>query len=377
MDIKTINKFRKQLLKKLNFHPYDIKKTIEQYPDSIYYMIIGERTGGKTYSSLDYCLERYFLYGEEFVYLRRFEEDIKKKRMDQVFSPFVNSGYISMISEGKYNDVYYYAGKFYLCETHDDKRIRAEKPFAYALSINTMVHDKSTSYPNVVNLIFDEFLTRQVELVDEFADFMNVISTIFRTRENCKIIMLGNTVNKYSTYFKEMGLNHVTSMSPGSIDVYNYGDSKLQVVVERTTPQETNGKPNDYIFAFDNPRLKMITGGAWEVDIYPHIRWKYLPKDVVLTFWIDFDDALLKCDIISDDMGTYIHIKPHTSERKRNDEIVYGPECSPDPYHIRRITDPVNNVTKVIRDLFKSDKVFYSSNEVGEIVRNYLIWCKK
>ena len=155
MDIKTINKFRKQLLKKLNFHPYDNKKTIEQYPDAIYYMIIGERTGGKTYSSLDYCLERYFLYGEEFVYLRRFEEDIKKKRMDQLFSPFVNSGYISMITEGKYNDVFYYAGKFYLCETHDDKRIRAEKPFAYALSINTMVHDKSTSYPNVVNLIFD------------------------------------------------------------------------------------------------------------------------------------------------------------------------------------------------------------------------------
>lgn len=377
MDIKTIEKFRRQQRKKLNFKPYDISKTIAQYPDASYYMIIGERTGGKTYSTLDHYLEEYFLHGKEFVYLRRFEEDIKKKRMDQLFSPFVNNGYISMITEEKYNDVFFYAGKFYLCETHDDKRIRAEKPFAYALSINNMIHDKSTSYPNVGTIVFDEFLTRKAELIDEFSDFMNVVSTIFRTRDDGKIVMLGNTVNKYSSYFKEMGLTHVTSMAPGSIDVYNYGDSKLQVVVERTTPQEENGKPNDYLFAFDNPRLKMITGGAWEVDIYPHLKWKYIPQDVIYTFWIDFDKSSLKCDIVSDEHGTYIFVKPHTTERKRDDEIIFTPDIYPDQLHIRRITDPINKVTSVIRDLFVQEKVFYSSNEVGEIVRNYLVWCKK
>lgn len=377
MDIKTIEKFRRQQRKKLNFKPYDISKTIAQYPDASYFMIIGERTGGKTYSTLDHCLEEYFLHGKEFVYLRRFEEDVKKKRMDQLFSPFVNNGFISMITEGKYNDVFFYAGKFYLCETHDDKRIRAEKPFAYALSINTMIHDKSTSYPNVGTIVFDEFLTRKAELIDEFSDFMNVVSTIFRTRDDGKIVMLGNTVNKYSSYFKEMGLTHVTSMSPGSIDVYNYGDSKLQVVVERTTPQEENGKPNDYLFAFDNPRLKMITGGAWEVDIYPHLKWKYIPQDVIYTFWIDFDKSNLKCDIVNDEHGTYIFVKPHTTERKRDDEIIFTPDIYPDQLHIRRITDPINKVTSVIRDLFVQEKVFYSSNEVGEIVRNYLVWCKK
>ena len=36
--------------------------------------------------------------------------------------------------------------------------------------------------------------------------FMNVLSTIIRDRENIKIFMLGNTVNKYCPYFDEMGL---------------------------------------------------------------------------------------------------------------------------------------------------------------------------
>lgn len=376
-DLKTINRYRKKLVKELNFKPYDISETIDQYPGSSYYIVIGERTGGKSYSALDFCLRLYFLSGEEFIYLRRYDEDIKKKRMDQLFAPFSRNGYISMITDGKYNNVYYYAGKFYLSLTKDGKTIRSDKPFAYALALNTMIHDKSTSFPDVGTIIFDEFLTRKIELSDEFADFMNVVSTVFRSRTNARIIMLGNTVNKSSVYFREMGLNHVVSMSPGSIDVYHYGDSNLQVVVERTKPDQTNGKPNDYLFAFDNPRLKMITGGAWEVDIYPHISWKYLPRDVVGTFWINFDRNLLKCDIISDQYGNYIVIYPHTRERKRSDELVFTPDISPDPYHKRRITDPDTRLGDVIARLFKSEKIFYSSNEVGEIVRNYLIWCKK
>ena len=34
-------------------------------------------------------------------------------------------------------------------------------------------------------------------------------------------------------------------------------------------------------------------------------------------------------------------------------------------------------VEKHIAEYYKSDKVFYQDNEVGEIVRNYLLWCTK
>ena len=52
---------------------YDVKSVLTRVPDAHYYLIIGERSNGKTYSILNYCLERYILYGEEFAYIRRFD----------------------------------------------------------------------------------------------------------------------------------------------------------------------------------------------------------------------------------------------------------------------------------------------------------------
>ena len=44
-------------------------------------------------------------------------------------------------------------------------------------------------------------------------------------------------------------------------------------------------------------------------------------------------------------------------------------------YWKRKINKPTNKIEKKIAEHFIKDKVFYSDNEVGEIVRNYLLWC--
>ena len=41
-----------------------------------------------------------------------------------------------------------------------------------------------------------------------------------------------------------------------------------------------------------------------------------------------------------------------------------------------KITKPVTDLEKRIVSFFIKDKVFYQDNEIGEIVRNYLEWCK-
>lgn len=213
-------------------------------------------------------------------------------------------------------------------------------------------------------------------LPDEFVLFMNVISTIIRQRDNVKIFMLGNTVNKYCPYFAEMGLTHVKEMKPGDIDLYQYGDSALQVAVEYVKPNK-NGKDNDLYFAFDNPKLQMITGGAWEIDIYPHCPEKYTPKDIKFMYFIQFNDDRLQCEVIvkKDTTFTFIHRKT-TPLKYDTYDLVYSPEYYPEPGRRRRITKPVLPVEEKIIWYFKADKVFYQDNEVGEIVRNYLLWCK-
>lgn len=343
-----------------------------------YNIIIGERSNGKTYSTLELMIENWWNKGEEGAYIRRWKEDYRGKRGSQLFAGHSDNGRISEITNGEYDRVKYYSGKWYLAKYDPDidKVIAQEDPFCYAFALSDMEHDKSTAYPKVTTIVFDEFLTRQYYLPDEFVTFMNVLSTIIRHRDNVKIFMLGNTVNKYCPYFKEMGLKHVADMELGKIDIYTYGDSKLRVAVERCKSPDKEGKASDHYFAFDNPSLSMITGGAWEIALYPHCPRKYTPKDIIFTFFINFDDELLQCEVIqlTDCVFLYIHRKTTPIQDEDND-IIFSELYDPRPNHFRNIRRGTTQIEKRIGEFFRKDKVFYQDNEVGEIVRNYLQYC--
>ena len=199
---------------------------------------------------------------------------------------------------------------------------------------------------------------------------MSIISTIVRTRDNVKIFMLGNTVNKTCPYFAEMGLSHIKDMQQGAIDVYQYGKSKLRVAVEYSANLNKD-KPSNVYFAFDNPRLQMITGGVWEMARYPHLPVKYTPNQIILTYFIVFDDNILQCEIVDtgDSTFTYIHRKTTPIQDLDND-IIYSLEYDQRPNHARRLAKPVTKWQRMIADYFLADKVFYQDNEIGEIVRN-------
>ena len=208
---------------------------------------------------------------------------------------------------------------------------------------------------------------------------MNTVSTIVRKREDVKIYMLGNTVNKYCPYFKEMGLEHIQKMKQGTIDVYQYGDSHLTVAVEycKTIDNGDSKGANKY-FAFNNPKLSMITGGAWELNIYPHLPYKYKNKDILLTYFIEFSDNIYQCEVINikDDYFTYIHNKT-TPIQDENTDLVYSLDYSPKPNYNRSIFRPINGVQKKILWFFMNDKVFYQDNNVGDAIANFLKICKR
>lgn len=344
-----------------------------------YNLIIGERSNGKTYAALYKAVFDYIKTGKQFALVRRWRDDFIGKRGESMFEALNNNGVVESLTNGQWTGIYYYASKWYLyiIDEITGKRILSDTPVGYGFSLSSTEHDKSTSYPNVTNIIFDEFISRTGYIKDEFILFMNTISTIVRHRTDVTIIMLGNTVNKYCPYFNEMGLTHIKDMKQGTIDVYNYGDSVLRVAVEYCKPNKT-GKPSDIYFAFNNPKLSMITSGVWEIAIYPHCPIKYTPKDILFTFYICFDGDTLECHIIGIKSDVFIFIHPRTREiRNKEKQLIYTTEYDINNRHMRKITKPFSKIEQKIATLFKMDKVFYSDNSVGEIVRNYLIWCGK
>lgn len=344
-----------------------------------YNMIIGERSNGKTYAALKYILEQYVTKGKQGAYLRRWKEDYRGKRGEQLFASLVENGYVSQLTDEVWTNVIYKAGRWYLSRFDEDlnKNILDDEPFCFGFALNDMEHDKSVSYPKVTTIVFDEFLTRKFYLPNEFVIFVNVLSTIIRHRQDVTILMLGNTVNKYCPYFNEMGLKHIQDMKIGTIDVYTYGDSQLRVAVEYCKPNE-EGKASDVYFTFDNPALQMITNGLWEIGLYPHSPFKIKDEDIIFNYFIQFDDNLLQADIVEKDncLITFIHEKTTPIQDEDND-IIFTDAFDPRPNHFRNIRRPTSEVGRKIADFFVKEKVYYQDNEVGEIVRNYLNFCLK
>ena len=347
--------------------------------NATYNVIFGERSNGKTYATLKQVLENYFNDGSQFAYIRRWSVDVQPKRMNNLFNAIIEDGYLEKLSGGKFTAIFYRTGRFYLC-TYNDKGkpiYNEEDIIGYAFSLSENEHNKANSYPRVTTIIFDEFLTNKIYLPDEFILFMNTVSTIVRQRTNVKIYMLGNTVNKFCPYCKEMGLTNILSMKQGTIDVYTYGETKLKVAVEYADSKK-KFKKNNFYFAFNNPKLKMITGGAWELNIYPHAPVKWLPKNILFTYFIDFNDNLYQCEIISKDENVFTFIHEKTTPLKNPDkDIIYTMDYNPKINYNVNILKPLNDYQNKIAWFYTHDRVYYQNNNVGDAINNYLKICKR
>lgn len=358
---------------------YDIINLVHSYPDARYYIAIGERSNGKTYSCLRECLKRYAERREQFAYIRRWQEDIRPKNLGTLFDSHLENGLIPEIFGENYNSIEYSGAKFMLVKRDKEgKKDEDVEPavIGRAFDLNGMEHYKSIAFPTITTIVFDEFLSRSAYLPNEFMLFQNALSTIIRDRDNVKIFMLGNTVNKYCPYFGEMGLTHIKEQKQGSVDVYRYGDSGLEVVVEYCeSTSKHGGKASDIYFAFDNPQLKMITTGSWEIGIYPHLPVSYKPKDVIMSFFIDFDRNLLQGNVISvDDMSPFVFLHAKTTDIKNDDDVVYTTEPSANRYKLFGLNHQTDALSKFIRQCISEGRIFYATNEVGEIFRNFLLW---
>ena len=367
---------------------YSMKKLLAT--GARYLICFGERSNGKTYQALEYALTQYVKHGGQTAILRREIVDFKSKRAGAYWDNLVCNGEgvnrVKELTKNKYDSITYYAGKWFLSFYDEElcKYINAPEPFAYAFALSEMEHEKGNSYPKITTIIFDEFMTRGSNgrgyLQDEFVLFMNTISTIIRQRDNVRIIMCANTISQYCPYFEEMGLKHVRQMKRGTIDVYNYGDSGLKVAVEYCD-RPSAFKPSDVYFAFDNPKLKMITGqgdNIWELDIYPHLKTKYSMKDIQFSYFVVFHETILQADIVIHDNQafTFIH-KKTTPIKKENQDIVFTTDADQRVNYMGKLTKPTSKAGKKILYFFAANKVFYSTNDIGEIMNHYLQWCNK
>ena len=236
---------------------YSLKDLLKTNPDIA--MCIGMRSNGKTYACLEYCLKEFKKTKKEFVYIRRWAEDIKTANCQQLFTPFEDC--IHKIFGEDY-EVTYWQKKFFLKNTDTGEK----EIIGHVMALSESHHQKSVAYPNVGTIVFDEFIQTSGErmLPNELQRYENTLSTIIRFRQDVKVFLMANTVSKFALYFSYYHIP-INSMKQGDIitrDFPNQSKSgRLRVSCEYCEKAEKISKETSK-YIIDS---SMITEGFWEI----------------------------------------------------------------------------------------------------------------
>ena len=299
-------------------------------------LVIGQRGNGKTFGVLKYFLEFYKKFKKRFCYIRRWDEDIKAYRMEQLFAPFRN-----LIDElfGPDFSIEYRNHKFYLVNGNGVK----VDTIGYVLSLSSSHHTKSISYTNVGNILYDEFIrmSGEQELKDELSRFDNTLSTIIRgDNTNVVIWMLANTVSKYSPYFLRFGID-INKVEQGSIvkkDIKLETGDTLKVALEYC---EFNKEASEKISKYSTNA--MIKSGKWEIpetDEIPTVPGSIIKEKLLFSIYSEEVNVIIGCFLR----------KEKWAEMVKNEQLLSTPK-----YHVREFL--------VIRTIDKKSSYFHLSSQ--------------
>ena len=119
-------------------------------------------------------------------------------------------------------------------------------------------------------IFYDEFLSREKELPDEFYNLMIFHNNCTRNRVYfCPMVLVGNTVTRNSSLIVNFGVD-LYSMEKGQITVVKNSRKEPTIVFEYCSDvQVMREAAAAYYDRFENDRIKMIYKGDWTVSNYP------------------------------------------------------------------------------------------------------------
>lgn len=184
---------------------YDGYKTLSH--NCLFNFVVGNRGCGKTYWSKRWAINDFLENGAQFVYVRRFDTELKnlKNFFNDIKIEFPN---VEFSVEGRTIFI--------------NNRVAG-----YGLALSNAKVQKSTSFPEVNKIIFDEFILDKGYhhyIPDEVINFLELYETVARMRD-VRVMFLSNSITMANPYFLYFDLN-----LPYGKKVHKKGDLLLELV---------------------------------------------------------------------------------------------------------------------------------------------------
>jgi len=200
------------------------------YTGWIFAFVIGERGTGKSFNSKVAVLNKFLKTGEQFVYIRRYKTELDSA---------LNNFWDDLQENGYFED--------YDLQVKRNKMITKftcnGEVCGYAIPLSTSNILKSTAFPKVKTILFDEFMLDNSGtyryLKSEVTLFLDAVETIARLRD-VKVIFLGNNTsfyaNPYVAYFDlDLPYNSEFKSFKDGLIIVNYIKNEAYRAVKRNS----------------------------------------------------------------------------------------------------------------------------------------------
>lgn len=193
--------------------------------NALFNFVISNRGAGKTYFYKKWGIKDFLKTGSQFIYLRRYKEELRPINKQNFIADLQNNG------EFKKHEFSYKGDNIFI----DDKIC------GYFMTLSTAKLYKSTAYPLVNKIIFDEFIIEKSNyhyIPNEVSNLLELYSTVARTRDNVRLFFLSNAISVNNPYFLYWNLNtgmgRYSKYKEGEIIVENVDNEKFKEYMRNT-----------------------------------------------------------------------------------------------------------------------------------------------
>lgn len=184
---------------KLNFKYYSFDSLLSR--NGVFNFCVGQRGNGKTYGCKKWGITSFLNTGEQFIYLRRYEDEMKTSKA--TFFADIENAFPGVLFR-----VVGMLGQVCRNPGAGDKEKKWET-MCFFVVLSKASQTKSVSYDKVTKIFFDEFIIPPGMvryLPSEATAFLEFYNTVDRWKDKTRVMFLANTVSINNPYFLYFGI---------------------------------------------------------------------------------------------------------------------------------------------------------------------------
>lgn len=212
---------------KKNFEWYKFDKVLSY--NAVINCVIGARGVGKTYGAKRLAIKNAINKGEQFIYLRRYKSELKN-------------------APNFFNDIAHefpdwdlkVRGRTAIMRPKTAKKDDEWTLIGYFVPLSVSQANKSTAYPDVTTIIFDEFIIDKGNLLylsNEVRVFLDFYNTVDRYQDKTRVLMLSNSASIMNPYFIDWNIipdREIIKYGDGFVVVHTVDSSMYGAQVSKT-----------------------------------------------------------------------------------------------------------------------------------------------